>query len=128
MCKGATRRISWSNPANVDLYPLFVKELNSDSQALSVDITVAYVTTSEEYQIFSALRSGNMTFVTDLIDNHVGINAVDEWGQTPLMIAVQMKYLPIIASLLNTRMPKVDVNAAKPVRLLCFDFTFKNIY
>lgn len=117
MCKGATRRIRWANANDVDLHPLFVKDKNVDKDAdgLAIDITVAFITTSEEYQIFSALRTGNMTYVSDLIDNHVGVNAVDEWGQTPLMIAVQMKYLPIIAALLNTRMPKVDVNAAKPV-------------
>lgn len=118
MCKNATRRVIWDDPSKVDLQPLFVKnvDVNGADVGVAVDITAAFVTTSEEYQIFSSLRSANFTNVVELIDDHVGVNAVDEWGQTPLMIAVQLKHLPVIAALLNTRLPKVDVNAAKSVR------------
>jgi hypothetical protein len=117
MCKNATRRLIWDEPSKIDLYPLFVKggKFESSLDGLYLDITTAYVTTSEEYQIFSSLRQSNFTNVVEMIDNHIGVNAVDEWGQTPLMIAVQMKHLPVIAALLNTRLPKVDVNAVKPV-------------
>jgi hypothetical protein len=55
--------------------------------------------------------------VFDIIAEGDGINAVDEWGQTPLMIATQRDSLQIIASLLNARRPKVDVNIAKSVSL-----------
>ncbi len=119
MCKNATRRIIWDEPSKIDLYPLFVKggKVDSSHDGLYLDITTAYVTNSEEYKIFSSLRESNFTNVSEMIDNHIGVNAVDEWGQTPLMIAVQMKHLPIVAALLNTRLPKVDVNAAKPVSI-----------
>jgi ankyrin repeat protein len=120
MCKNATRRIIWDDASKVDLQPLFVRHgaSNAELEAVSLDITTSHVTTSEEYQIFSSLRAGNYSNVVELIENHVGVNAVDEWGQSPLMIAVQLKHLPVIAALLNTRLPKVDVNAAKPVSMV----------
>jgi ankyrin repeat protein len=116
MCKNATRQLTWRNPAKINLLPLFVKENSlSEDTGLSIQLTVNSITTASEYQIFSSLRQGNITQVLDLIEEHIGVNAVDEWGQTPLMISAQMNRMEVIAALLNTRMPKVDINAAKSV-------------
>ena len=120
MCVHATRQITWATGDKINLLPLFVKDTTEEDaeEGIRIRITVDSITTSEEYEIFSSLRVGNITRALDLIDSHVGVNAVDEWGQTPLMIAVQMNRMEVVAALLNTRMPKVDVNAVKPVRAL----------
>lgn len=117
MCKNATRAISWSNPLKVDLRPLFVKASSSQlSDGLTITIRVVHITDADNYRIFDYIKSGNISAALDMIDEHKGVNAVDEWGQTTLMTAVQMKSLEMISSLLNTRRPRVNVNMAKSVR------------
>lgn len=118
MCTNSTRRLSWEQASDVNLQPIFLPEkaFPADSTgSMAVDLTVAHITSSEDYEIFSAIRHKNMSKVFDLIEQHVGVNARDEWGQTPLMVAVQSARIDIVAALLNTRMPKADVNAAKSV-------------
>ena len=117
MCKNATRTITWSNPFKVDLRPLFVKASSSQlNDGLTITIRVIHITDADNYRIFDYLKSGNISAALDMIEEHKGVNAVDEWGQTSLMTAVQMKSLEVISSLLNTRMPRVNVNMAKSVR------------
>lgn len=117
MCKNSVRRIKWEDGSLVNLQPLFIKDTTTEDRekGLIIDITVAQITTADEYQMFSSLREGNMSHVLDLIEQHIGVNAVDEWGQTPLMIAVQTNRVDVVAALLNTRMPKVEINARKSV-------------
>lgn len=114
-----TRRIVWSFPNEVDLEPIF-HELQDIEQGMHIDVTVTSITTTEEYAIFDAINNRNLSLVLDYIDQRVGLNSVDEWGQTPLMIAIQLNQLDMIAALLNSRMPRVDVNRAKSVSLLSF--------
>lgn len=83
---------------------------------VSIDLTIVHITDPEDYRIFDHIRSGNSSAAMDMIDQHKGINAFDEWGQSALMMAVQTKKLELVAALLNTRMPKVNVNIAKSVR------------
>lgn len=118
MCNNATRRIIWDDASKINTLPLFIDAhagLMGATQGVYIDIQVERITSHEDYQIFSALRQGNYSLVFDLIEQHVGVNAVDEWGHTPLMVAVQTNRMDIVAALLNTRLPKVDMNAAKPV-------------
>lgn len=119
-CKNATRRIIWDDVNTLNTLPIF---LNADAGVqraeqggVYIDLTIEHITTAEEYEIFAAMRQGNYSLALDLIENHVGVNAVDEWGHTPLMVAVQINRMDVVAALLNTRLPRVDVNAAKPVR------------
>ena len=118
MCKNATRAVTWKDASKINLEPVFVV---SDSTSVlqgvgtTIELTVAHITEQEDYRIFDHMRTGNITAALDMIEQHKGINAVDEWGQTSLMMAVQLKKLEVVASLLNTRMPKVNVNAAKSV-------------
>src|SRR5437868_3293943 len=120
MCENATRKLTWSDPATVNLEPIYVADSNIKEldEEVSIIITVAHITTVEDYQIFDALNSKNMSYALELIEQHKGVNAVDEWGQTPLIIAVSYNYLDVFSALLNTRMPKVDVNLAKSVSIL----------
>mmetsp|Transcript_44126 Transcript_44126/g.32112 ORF Transcript_44126/g.32112 Transcript_44126/m.32112 type:complete len:320 (-) Transcript_44126:56-1015(-) len=117
MCLNSTRRIIWEDISTLNTLPIFLNAeagVQSSNQMVYLDLTVEHITTAEEYEIFAAMRYGNYSQVLDLIENHVGVNAVDEWGQTPLMVAVQINRMDVIASLLNTRLPRVDVNVAKP--------------
>ncbi len=117
MCRNSTRKITWEDPANLNLEPIFLSDarLADLDEEMSIILHVVHITTAEDYQIFDAIKSGNISLTLDLIEAHKGVNAVDEWGQTALMIAVSTNNIEIISSLLNTRMPKVDVNLAKSV-------------
>lgn len=118
MCQNSTRALKWDSTSmlhGVALHPIIgvglgVLELN---EPLVMDLHVDHITDPSDYQIFDAFKHNNVSRLLDLIDEHVGINAMDEYGQTPLMMAVSRQYLPVVASLLNTRRPKVDVNMAK---------------
>lgn len=116
MCPSYVRRITITDSADADLYPIL--EHNSERLAggheVVLTLTVTHVTGPKDYAIFPALASGNASLVIDLIDEHKGINSRDENAATSLMIATQQGILPIVAALLNTRMPKVNVNLAKP--------------
>lgn len=119
MCKNSTRKISWLEAPKVNLQPIFLSAeagLSDQDQGVSIELTLVHITDPEDYRIFDHLRSSNITAALDLIEAHKGINAFDEWGQSALMMAVQLKRLEVVAGLLNTRMPKVNVNTAKSVR------------
>lgn len=116
MCKNSTRRLTWDTPTRVNLSPIFLKTdggMNTLDQGVSVLITVVHVTEAEDYKIFDYLRYKNITAALDMIEEHRGVNAVDEYGQSTLMMSVQMENLAMVSALLNTRMPKVDVNLPK---------------
>lgn len=121
MCKNSTRKVSWEDPRSVNLLPILLnsnEKLSELDQGISIVLTLLHITEPEDYRIFGSLRASNVSAALDLVENHKGINAVDEWGQTTLMMSVQMKSLDMVASLLNTRMPKVNVNMAKSVHAL----------
>lgn len=118
MCQNATRRLKWDSLSmlhGVALTPIIGlgRDVLDLEMGLTMDVHVEAITDTTDYQIFDAFRSENISKVLDLIEEHVGINALDEYGQTPLMMAVSKQYLPVVASLLNARRPKVDVNMAK---------------
>jgi len=115
MCKNATRRVTWQDPAKVNMLPIFLSDtdINNLEEGISIEIYLLHITEPEDYRIFDHLYSSNISAVMDMVDEHKGINALDEWGQTALMMAVQMQKLEVVAALLNTRMPKVNVNTAK---------------
>ena len=117
MCLNETRVLTFEGVGNLDLSPLPIPKnsLVDIDDKLSVEITVDSITDPDDYLVFSALREGNLSLVLDFIDQHKGINSVDEVGQTLLMHAVQKGQIQIVSALLNTRMPKVDVNKAKAV-------------
>lgn len=127
MCENGTRIIHFDNAIDVNLSPLTVSKyaFSEPNEPFTVTIHLNHITTQSDYQIFTSYKKGNTTEVFDLIEAHKGVNAVDEWGNTLLMLATQKGDLQTVALLLNTRMPKVDVNKAKSV--CCFLYSFSHI-
>lgn len=116
ICPNETRRVHFSTSLDVNLSPLLpvVSRHSAVDSPLTVEVTVHHITSAEDFEIFPALREGNISLAFDLLENHVGVNAVDEFGQSPLMVAVINNYHHIVAELMNTRKPTVDINYAKP--------------
>lgn len=118
ICVNETRRISWQDPKNINLNPILTEmKLSTLDEGISIVITPIHITKEEDFQIFQYIKSGNISYALDLLDSHIGINAFDEWGQTPLMIAVQLQSYDLLSGILNARTPKADVNLAKSVFL-----------
>lgn len=118
MCSNSTRQITWIDAKKVDLTPIYSKASFTDIDlGLSISIKIIHVTDADNYLIFNHLRSENISAALDLIEAHKGINAIDEWGQSTLITAVQLNRIEVVASLLNTRMPRVNVNLAKSVSI-----------
>lgn len=117
MCSNSTRKLTWKQGEKMNSDPIFISKegLNDLDEEVSLVMKVRHITTQDNYQIFNALAKRNISQVLDLIDEHKGINAVDEWGQTVLMIAVSNNQLDVVSALLNTRRPRVDINMAKSV-------------
>lgn len=115
MCDNSTRRLTYSTMLDAQAHPLIQgrSELYTLDETFIIDLHMHKVTIPEDYQIFTALRAANISLVLDLVEQHRGINSMDEYGQTPLMIAVSKQYQPVVAALLNTRRPKVDINLVK---------------
>jgi hypothetical protein len=115
LCESTTSNVHYDNLPDADARPIIRdgSEIYDLEESFDIDIHVQSVTTDSDYRIFEALRAANISMVLDLIEDHIGINGMDEYGQTPLMIAVGRQYLPVVAALLNTRRPKVDINSAK---------------
>jgi hypothetical protein len=116
ICKNETRRIYFSTSWDVNLSPILptISKYSIDHEPLTVEVTVRHITSADEYSIFPALREGNISLAFDLLEAHIGVNAVDEYGQSPLMIAIINNHVHIIAELMNTRKPTVDINFSRP--------------
>lgn len=114
MCENATRTLQWDSALKLDLSPLISTEVFEDvNEIVHVTLRIVHITESSEYEIFDAYKQGNISRVLDIIDESRGVNAMDEWNQTPLIIAVQNDDLTVVSALLNARKPKVEVNLAK---------------
>ena len=117
MCVNATRTLIWKNVVNLDLSPLLSPMAFSDANQTSVTLHLKLhqITNQEDYRVIDAFKIKNISLVLDLIAEHRGINAIDEWGNTALMLAVQQQDLNVVAGLLNARLPKVNINTPKSV-------------
>mmetsp|Transcript_25754 Transcript_25754/g.43400 ORF Transcript_25754/g.43400 Transcript_25754/m.43400 type:complete len:316 (+) Transcript_25754:103-1050(+) len=117
MCINGTRRVTWQDWASVSMAPLPLEKYlfgeNITNSEITVEFKVMGVTSAEDYQIFNLMKMKNYPAVTDMIDRKKGVNALDEWGQSILMLATREGELTVVATLLNARMPKVNVNMAK---------------
>lgn len=119
LCLNGTRQVVWSSAKDLNLQPFAHFDADSEefsSTPLILTVTLHHLTSTRDYEVFDAFRIGNASRVLSLIDEHVGINAVDEFGSTLLMMASQAGDIQVVAALLNTRRPTVEINTAKSVR------------
>lgn len=129
MCLNSTRILRWPHIQGAELSPLVLLEQRSalfDDMGIRLSVNLHHITEPSDYLIFDAFRAGNISKVIDYISEGEGVNAFDEWGHTPLMLATQSDYLQVIAALLNSRKPKVDVNDAKSVMQLTLSVNIKS--
>jgi hypothetical protein len=122
MCQNATRDFIWDSALDVNFSPFLTGKsvYSSHDEAITIRIHLNYLTTQQDYLIFDALRLDNHGEALEIIRGSEGINAVDEWGQSSLMIVVASQNYPVFAALMNTRRPTVDVNLVKSVRLYIY--------
>lgn len=111
MCVGERRRIT-SDAAAFGLSESTI----AISPVVICDIELITLTQDTDYAIFDLMDKNDVAGVMEIVENHIGVNAVDKYGSSALMAAVQggSKMQMVVASLLNTWRPKVDVNFAKP--------------
>lgn len=104
--------------------PSWLKDKQEDEEDDRVELSciVKEVTTDQDFSIFQALNTNNLTVVMQKVEDGVGINAVDEWGSTPLMVAVRSMNSILFSGLLNA-LPKCDVNKAMPAGHTALFFT-----
>lgn len=113
VCKNTTRKISIDNINGLNLQP-FYDNNNNEYQSISIVFNINYITSAEDYVIFSYIKENNQASVIDLIEKQPSsVNAIDENEYSPLMAAIALKNFPIVATLLNARRPTVDVNHKK---------------
>ena len=112
MCKNSTRLLRYesANEANLEPFSSFFGHV---TDPVNLVIRVDSITTPTDFQIFQIIHNKDIAKALDLLEMQVGINAVDEWGQSALMLAISSGVVPIVAGLLNARMPKIDINYAK---------------
>jgi hypothetical protein len=115
-CLNATKKITWQSGAVLDAGPLLPEGsvfTESASQALSLTIHVRIITSQPDFAIFAPLRGNDAPTTYEIIGNRLGINAVDENSDSPLMIAIRNNMVQLVAQLLNSRVPRCDVNYVK---------------
>lgn len=117
MCENSTRDIIWDSSFGVNFSPLIRSEsiYSLNEEPLTIRIFLNFITKQKDFHIFDALRSNDITVALDVIESNHGVNAVDEWGHSSIMIAVINQNMPVIAALMNARRPMLNVNMMKPV-------------
>ena len=87
MCENSTRRMIVDIAKDSDLEPIFTKSgvgvdkhMTTLEESCWIDITIKKVTDQENYRIFDAFKQQNYSLVIDLIDSHIGVNSMDEYG------------------------------------------------
>ena len=115
MCRNSTRLIRWDSTKGMDFQPFAKTRAFAEDTPITLNLTLHAITDPSDYEVFEAFKAKNASRVLHLINDHKGVNAVDEWGNTLLMLAVQAGHIHIISALLNSWRPAVDVNVAKAV-------------
>jgi hypothetical protein len=130
MCQNATRDFIWDSALDVNFSPFVIGKsaYSSYDETITIRVHLTHLTTQPDYLIFDAFRSENHGQALEIIRESKGINAVDEWGQSTLMIVVANQNYPVFAALMNTRRPTVDVNLVKSVRHIYIYYVYIYIY
>ena len=89
-----------------------------DSALAGVDaafeLEVVHVTSAKDHAIFAAIPSNATGAMRLVSDEHLGVNARDAHGSTPLMLAINHRLPQLVATILNAWSPRCAVDDAKP--------------
>merc|ERR1712070_481998 len=98
-CKGDTKII----PLPENFETAFFYAPNVDfSLVTHFSVAIVHKTSPEEYKIFDYIREDNSDDLVDLLRDHPRSSvAVNQWGETPLMAAIQENKITMFAYLLN---------------------------
>mmetsp|Transcript_15137 Transcript_15137/g.19846 ORF Transcript_15137/g.19846 Transcript_15137/m.19846 type:complete len:320 (+) Transcript_15137:190-1149(+) len=117
VCKGEVRYIKVPEHLGYGPEKSYLPEISEmmwdGVGTLGFTVTVHYLTSALDYQIFDLWHNKDYAGVVGFVNEHKGNNAVDEWGGTVMMYAVQQGQTLVMAALLNAYRPKSDVNIAK---------------
>ena len=136
MCVNATRILKWTaedsaskvavnsegegigNEAkatgSINFSPFRITDFAASSGQVDLSVRLHYATpTGPDFDVFQALHERNISRIIDIIDSYHGVNSVDENGQSILMLATRNSAMAVVASLLNARKPRIQVNMAK---------------
>ena len=99
MCKNSTRDLIWTSALGANFAPFIPYDSvhSRYDEEVTVRMHLNSITSQQDFLIFDALRSDEISSAVDMIEEHRGVNAVDEWGQSSLMIG---KYRHLIRDMI----------------------------
>jgi hypothetical protein len=116
MCKSATRKVHWDSGDTIEPIDEIPHDLQNCS---SITVTVHNVTDPIDFGVFVHLENANSSAVYEMLMERRGAVAIDQHGHSPLMIATAKELMSSFSYLMSTRMPKAEINYAKPVSKEC---------
>lgn len=88
VCLHDSITVSLEGEKAVDISPIVTSRIQLTSDVtMDLLITIHEITSDEDFAIFKALQENRTGEVYFMLEHHRGVNAVDQWGQTPLMLA-----------------------------------------
>ena len=88
VCLNDSTSLSFKGERTVDISPIVTSAIHLTSEVtMTLLIKIHEITTDEDFAIFRALQENRTGEVYSMLEHHRGVNAVDQWGQTPLMLA-----------------------------------------
>jgi hypothetical protein len=87
-CVNDTIAMKWEGKENVTIAPISTWSVSHNELDVTVEliITIHDVTPSQDFAIFEYIKDNKIGEVLELLEKHIGVNAVDERGNTPLML------------------------------------------
>ena len=72
----------------IEISPIVTRSIYITSDVtMEVTIKIHEITSEQDFVIFKEINEHQFGEVLTLLEHHRGVNAVDPWGQTPLMLA-----------------------------------------
>ena len=88
VCLNDSISISLEGEKNLDISPIVTRTIHlTAAVTLNLFIKIREITSDEDFAIFKALQEDRSGEAYTMLEHHRGVNAVDQWGQTPLMLA-----------------------------------------
>ena len=87
-CKNESLTLSFHGDSVIEISPIVTRSIYITSYVtMEVTIKIHEITSEQDFVIFKEINEHQVGEVLTLLEHHRGVNAVDPWGQTPLMLA-----------------------------------------